>query len=187
MNTTRLSFAPAILGIAWALLLALILLTHVGVGLGSVAPTVALLLAGLALFFLIGAMEAPKRDIRIETPAVDLRPAPQVQIDDVLDVRRERREGDVIILDGRVRTEPDAAYDTLSRRFKGTEWTPLIQEGESHEQRVMLIPASSDRSTLAVRGPGINILLAALTLVTTTWAGALHQGVNLLAQPGRRR
>ena len=35
------------------------------------------------------------------------------------------------------------------------------------------------------RGLGIHVLLLVATLLTTTWAGALHQGVNILREPAR--
>lgn len=35
------------------------------------------------------------------------------------------------------------------------------------------------------RFPWLNLLLLAATLLTTTWAGAIHRGINLLQEPGR--
>ncbi len=50
-------------------------------------------------------------------------------------------------------------------------------------------PSEMPRRQLAVaaipkHGPRVNVLLVVATLVTTTFAGAAHQGVNLLAEPG---
>jgi hypothetical protein len=48
-----------------------------------------------------------------------------------------------------------------------------------------LVPEHLVVSARRERGPALHLGLVALTLVTTTWAGALHQGINLLQEPAR--
>lgn len=82
---------------------------------------------------------------------------------------------------------PEAADEfdrsELEARRRGFELS-LLDEPEG-KAAVVALPASEPRLTppLSVWHP---VLLLA-TFLTTTWAGALHQGVDLLAQPGQWR
>jgi membrane-associated protease RseP (regulator of RpoE activity) len=64
-----------------------------------------------------------------------------------------------------------------------------LQEGTGGEIRLALIPETKAllRRPAVVEKPNwaTHLLLFVLTLLTTTWAGALHAGVNLLQEPGR--
>jgi membrane-associated protease RseP (regulator of RpoE activity) len=61
--------------------------------------------------------------------------------------------------------------------------TPLLEDRGWQGVRVIGLPQAVDR-TLRRRPPVlINVVLFLATLVTTVWAGALHQGVNLLNDP----
>lgn len=86
---------------------------------------------------------------------------------------------------GRLREAADTAY----RRLKidsPTGLVPLLQEDDASQAAILLVPDKVERKTLerSVR-LWLHWLLFALTVVTTTWAGAAHQGVNLLSEPGR--
>ena len=62
----------------------------------------------------------------------------------------------------------------------------FVQEDEQLGAKIVLIPKGSEEgvSRKPVR-PWLHWLLFGLTLVTTTWAGASHQGVDLAQEPGR--
>jgi len=60
----------------------------------------------------------------------------------------------------------------------------LHEDGEGRPT-LTLVPERVAVSARRERGPALHLGLLALTLVTTTWAGALHQGINLLQEPSR--
>lgn len=86
---------------------------------------------------------------------------------------------------GRLREAADTAYHRL-KTATPAGLVPLLQEQESSQAAILLVPERVERKT--VERPirvWIHRLLFALTVVTTTWAGAAHQGVNLLKEPDR--
>lgn len=89
------------------------------------------------------------------------------------------------IFRGRLRESATTAYDRVKRAF-GPGTVPMLQEDDDMDAAIVLLPRSVERATLEHRvRPWVHWLLFALTVVTTTWAGAAHQGVNLLGDPGR--
>jgi len=61
-----------------------------------------------------------------------------------------------------------------------------VQPDEQFGAAIMLVPESAEQAVAEEPArPWVNGLLFALTVGTTTWAGAAHQGVNLLSEPGR--
>lgn len=107
-------------------------------------------------------------------------------VKDVMTVRMATEGADgVRIFHGRLRDSAHAAYQKLKRAV-GAQTVPMLQEDEHNGAAVVLMPRPVEREQLehptraAVHG-----LLFALTVVTTTWAGAAHQGINLLQEPGR--
>ena len=92
----------------------------------------------------------------------------------------------VRIFRGRLRLSAASAYERLSRVFSGQS-VPLLQQDDEMEAAVVLMPRSAEgrrRLDQPIR-PWVHWLLFGLTIVTTTWAGAAHQGVNLLREPER--
>ena len=83
---------------------------------------------------------------------------------------------------GRLRMSAQAAHARLRQAF-GEQSVPLLQEDDETEAAVVLMPGRAARDQ-PIR-PWVHWLLFALTVVTTTWAGAAHQGVDLLQQPER--
>lgn len=186
MARPTISLTSIILTAAWASLIVLIVVPHVRVG--SAAGIAALLVGGLAFFVLVGAMATGAigpPNLRGRVVPHDHPLTPHLALDEVLDVRQQRRSGGVVVIEGRLRTDPELATHTLTAQLRDTEWTPLLQEGDLGEHRVMLVRGPVSRPARASGGTRLPLLLAALTLMTTTWAGALHQGVNLLTEPAR--
>jgi membrane-associated protease RseP (regulator of RpoE activity) len=91
----------------------------------------------------------------------------------------------VEIVEGVPQVPAASLFRELERRLAPYGATPLVEELDHGVVRVVALPMEvNDR--LRSRPSGVvNILLLAATLVTTTYAGALQQGVNLLAEPGR--
>ena len=67
----------------------------------------------------------------------------------------------------------------------GENAVPLIQQDDELGTAIVLMNRATDEATLErPTRAWLHWLLFALTFVTTTYAGALHQGVNLWEQPG---
>ena len=101
----------------------------------------------------------------------------------------QTRDGGVLF-EGKLRTDPQNALSQLTRAFAPDKLTPILQEGEHAGQvKVALLPGISELAgqPAAAERPrwGLHWLLFVLTLITTTWAGALHAGVNLIKEPSR--
>lgn len=86
---------------------------------------------------------------------------------------------------GRLREPAASAFASLTRAI-GNRATALLQEDEDLGASILLIPklAASTTAEPQVR-PWVHWLLFILTIATTTWAGAAHQGVDLLREPTR--
>ena len=86
---------------------------------------------------------------------------------------------------GRLREPAASAYASLTRVL-GNRATALFQEDEDLGASILLVPkpATSTAEERQVR-PWVHWLLFILTIATTTWAGASHQGVDLLKEPAR--
>ena len=60
-----------------------------------------------------------------------------------------------------------------------------MQPDEQFGASIVLVPQPTDKAAIAPHARPWNLLLFALTIVTTTWAGAAHRGVDLLREPAR--
>lgn len=107
------------------------------------------------------------------------------KVQDVFRLRNQRKVATNLVAEGKLLVDADAAYETLKHRFENTDTTPLLQEDDAGKPIVVLAPGALQRTDDRPNPPWLNILLFVLTLVTTTWAGAAHQGVNLLSEPER--
>jgi membrane-associated protease RseP (regulator of RpoE activity) len=103
----------------------------------------------------------------------------------VLDVRRSYSEGGVAVAEGRLREEPAKAFASLERLLAPRRLTPLLEDQGGHGVRVVALPQAVDNAMRRRSSVTTNIVLFLATVATTIWAGALHQGVNLLAEPER--
>jgi Zn-dependent protease len=103
----------------------------------------------------------------------------------VMDVKIAIRENGVQLFRGPLRESASASFEKLNRAL-GKTFVPLVQEDEQLGAKIVLIPkrAEEDVARKPVR-PWLHWLLFGLTVITTTWAGAGHQGVDLAQEPGR--
>src|SRR6266436_4662206 len=102
-----------------------------------------------------------------------------------MDVKIAIKENGVRLFRGPLRDSASASFEKLSRALP-EGFVPLVQEDEQLGARIILIPkpAEKDVARKPVR-PWLHWLLFGLTLITTTWAGANHQGVDLAQEPAR--
>jgi len=103
----------------------------------------------------------------------------------VMDVRFAEEDDGVRVFRGRLREPAAAVYAKLKHAF-GANSTPLLQADEQFGAAILLAPDSVERAVAEPHArPWVNGLLFVLTIATTTWAGAAHQSVDLLREPGR--
>ena len=100
-------------------------------------------------------------------------------------IQTTRYEAGQILFEGVVRGDAQHAYDALAHKFATVERTPVLLEGEGGRTLLMAVPQTAIAARGTAARPMWNLLLFLATLVTTTWAGAMHQGVNLVQEPGR--
>ena len=122
-----------------------------------------------------------------DTPPQPMRADPRVTdaAADVLDVDRGFAANGISILEGRLRTDAAAAFARLEQRLAPEGLRPLLEDRGDHRVRLTALPHPAQQAIKARTFPTVNIVLLLATVVTTVWAGALHQGVNLLQEPSR--
>jgi Zn-dependent protease len=104
-------------------------------------------------------------------------------IRDVMNVQIAIERSGVLIFRGKLRETAATAYDKLKTAFSG-KTVPLVQEDDELGAAILLMPKPIEQATMErpVR-VWLHVLLFFLTFLTTTWVGALQQGVNLLSEP----
>jgi Zn-dependent protease len=140
----------------------------------------------LLCFWMISMLFGTRADSVPEVTAQPLSEEEQpVAVKEVMDVRFAEEDKGVRIFRGRLRVPAAAAYDKLKHAL-GAESAPMVQSDEQFGAAILLFPGPVAKAVAEQQArPWVNGLLFALTIVTTTWAGAAHQGVNLLLDPGR--
>jgi membrane-associated protease RseP (regulator of RpoE activity) len=126
------------------------------------------------------AVAGAKSEVHVLHPAEQPEP-----VREVMDVRVAVEESGVQIFRGRLLEPAQVAYQKLKRALSA-QTVPLIQEDDQLGAAILLMPKPVEEATLERRiHPWVNWLLFGMTILTTTWAGAAHQGVNLLREPER--
>lgn len=142
---------------------------------------------GLLLCFWLISMRVGARTSRapIAPPhplAAEEQPA---AVREVMDVRSAEEINGFQVFRGQLREPAAAAYANLKRAL-GTKSAPMVQADEQFGAAILLMPEPPEKGKVAKHvKPWVNALLFVLTVGTTTWAGAAHQGVDLLREPGR--
>ncbi len=106
-------------------------------------------------------------------------------IREVMGVRAATEESGMKVFRGKLLVSPSAAYEKLKAALGG-ETVPMVQEDEKAAAAILLLPGTGNKKLAdhPIR-PWVHWLLLGLTLLTTTWAGAAHQGIDLLREPGK--
>jgi hypothetical protein len=151
----------------------------------------------LMLVFLVayalGAQRAQVRSRAARQPVLDAPSAVgletlaalQSRLEPMLAITGYKAFGNVVQFTGHLRGKSDEVFRKIREAFAGEPVTPMLLEGEEHDVRVVIMPGRQAESEPKPTSWALHWLLFAITLATTTWAGALHAGVNLLQQPER--
>jgi membrane-associated protease RseP (regulator of RpoE activity) len=99
--------------------------------------------------------------------------------------RRSYIEGGVPIVEGTPLTPARNLFAELDRRLSPHQIVPLVEPLDQGAVRVVGLPKSIDGQLRARSSPVVNVLLLAATVLTTVYAGARQQGINLLADPSQ--
>src|SRR5690554_2014084 len=126
-------------------------------------------------------------------------PTPE-NIGDVFQANYIERVDDTLIYTGNLLTDADSAYQKLKESSEKIGVTTLLQEDDAGNTLLLvskkLFPAAAAHTGMHHTGhsissgevvgvakpsrPTVNLILFILTFITTTYAGALQQGINLL-------
>jgi membrane-associated protease RseP (regulator of RpoE activity) len=149
----------------------------------------------LAIGYILGARSrsAARREGELtETPGIGAETLADFQqrVMPVLVIAGHQTRGGAVLFEGKLRTNPQDALSQLRRVFAPEKFTPILEEGDARgEVKLALLPGLGElaQQSATVERPNwpVHWLLFVLTLMTTTWAGALHAGVDLIKEPGR--
>jgi Zn-dependent protease len=152
-------------------------------------PVMMVVLWALLLFIMMAACgrghshghHASKERVPEAVPPTDQ----ERDLGDVIRATGRRSIGKVVAIEGDLLKAPDEAYRALQSRFAGTDLLPTLQRNEFGKPSVMLFPRAAFAGRVSKDKPWLNVLLLVATFGTTTWAGAAHQGINVLDEPAR--
>jgi membrane-associated protease RseP (regulator of RpoE activity) len=93
--------------------------------------------------------------------------------------------GNVVQFTGHLRGEPEEMFRKIREAFAADPVTPMLLEGEENDVRLVVLPGRQTETKSERTNWVVPSLLLFATLLTTTWAGALDAGVDLLKEPER--
>jgi membrane-associated protease RseP (regulator of RpoE activity) len=106
-------------------------------------------------------------------------------VEPFIEPSRSYVEAGVPIVDGTPKIPKDKLFDALDRHLAAQPVIPLVEELDGDTVRVVGLPRAVEMRLNGRRSPVVNLVLFAATVVTTVYAGARQQGVDLLADPSR--
>ena len=115
---------------------------------------------------------------------VESAPVPDDAILSVLHVEDSQWRGPAVVFTGRLRGHSETVFPYLTGHYKRLGMTAMLQPAPDGRVSVIVAPGFRD-SLRGNSGLMVNILLFLLTLLTTTYAGARLEGVDLLKNPER--
>ncbi len=187
MNRLRRDFWFQLLVILLFLLPVIVLFLLPGSALVATCPW--FLLALLLCFFMMWMIfstfaSEPQEQVKPQPRILDMAEEPEV-IKEVMNVDLATEERGAQIFRGRLLESAESVYEKLKHALP-PQTVPMIQEDERLGTAIVLLPGSSDERTVDHPSRAwIHWLLFGLTVLTTTFAGAAHRGVNLLEEPAR--
>jgi membrane-associated protease RseP (regulator of RpoE activity) len=111
--------------------------------------------------------------------------AMQARVAPMLVVTGHKVVGNIMQFSGHLRGEPEEMFGKIREAFAPEPITPMLLEGDQGDVNLVLLPAEkAEPKPWRVNWP-LHWILFFATVATTTWAGALDAGVNLLQQPER--
>lgn len=103
----------------------------------------------------------------------------------LVDPTRSYAEADVPVVEGIPRVERSQLFSQLERRLAPRQVIPLVEELGGGAVRVVGLPRAVDERLRTRSSPVVNLVLLIATIITTVYAGARHQGVNVLQDPSQ--
>lgn len=148
-----------------------------------------LLLFAFYAMYAAGARSAARRASAGAAPPVipvERLAACQARLAPLMDITGHRVAGEILQFDGHLKGSADDVFAKIREAFAGDPVSPLLLEGEHGQNRVLLLPRAAAKADANGRPNWpLHWGLLAATLATTTWAGALQAGVNLVREPAR--
>lgn len=148
-------------------------------------PVMMVVLWALLLFLTMAACGRGHRAVIERMPESAAPTEQERDVGDVIRATGRRTLGQAVVIEGDLLKGPDEAYRTLESRFADSDLLPTLQTNEFGKPSIMLFPRAAFTGRVSKDKPWLNILLLAVTFGTTTWAGAAHQGIDVLDAPGR--
>ena len=148
-----------------------------------------ILIFGFYMAYVMGTRNAMARAAAVAKPPPVIPPekmtAMESRLAPLLVITGRKAFGDMIQFEGHPKGKADEVFRKIRAAFAGEPVTPVMLEGEENDVRVVMLPGPTTSKAAAKPKWWLHWLLFLATLATTTWAGALHAGVNLLQQPER--
>lgn len=189
MNRSRVSAAVVMLILCLLPLLGFYVLAFLGIEVSPFLVMMILILSCMAMMHLMmGSDEQTSCHGHAETNAPNeiVTPAAfpsDVSFDDVFRTTSTENVGEVLVLQGELIGPADDVSIKLQNRLQGSGFTALLKEDEFARTQIVLLPVELDQVDTKTDNNWINLGLFVATIVTTTWAGALHQGANIFSDP----
>ncbi|MGB6220052.1 site-2 protease family protein [Haloferula sp.] len=146
---------------------------------------IALMFCFLLIWTIIGIPRDEEKDTAETRPRMLHEDQQPESVKAVMDIHVATDHDGIQAFQGPLKLPASAAFESLSRTLEAGS-IPLIQQDEKHGEAIIILPAGAREADIANPSrPVIHWLLFALTILTTTWAGAAHQGINPLNEPER--
>lgn len=148
---------------------------------------IVLLICFWIVWFLIANLTSAIRNkTHVESGLRMLQESEQPQIiRNAMNVRIATEEAGVQVFRGRLLEPATTVFEKLKQAFP-EQIIPLIQEDEKLGNAIILLPKPLELAALEKPlRPRLHWILFALTIATTTWAGAAYQGIDLMREPAR--
>jgi membrane-associated protease RseP (regulator of RpoE activity) len=148
-----------------------------------------ILLAGFYFAYSFGARAAAAK-LAVAQPAAPpsipagVLAAFERKLEPILAITGHKGQGGILQFEGKLRGKAEEMFSKIREAFRADPVTPMLLEGEGHDVRVLFLP-SHEQPVQENSNWLLHASLFLAALATTTWAGALHAGVNLLQQPER--
>jgi membrane-associated protease RseP (regulator of RpoE activity) len=133
------------------------------------------------------ASKAARDQINQEAPTVapETLSALQSRLAPMMVITGHKALGNVVQFTGHLRGKSDDIFRKIRQSFERDPVTPMLLQGEQDEVRLVFLPGRQTEPGPERANWALHWVLFFATIATTTWAGALHVGVNLLRQPER--
>jgi membrane-associated protease RseP (regulator of RpoE activity) len=136
--------------------------------------------------YMIGARSAAARIVSAPPPLppVDLASF-ESRLAPMLVITGHKIAGKVFEIHGRLKGGAEEMFRRIREAFSGEPVVPVLVEGERGEVSIVFLPQDAVPAATGRPKWWLHWTLFLATVATTTWAGALDAGVNLLQQPDR--